>query len=89
MTDPHRATLLKFREQFESRFGFQVGGLYAEAYDCLLLIAKGLTNAEMASRMYVGEATVKTHVGNVLMKLGMRDRVQAVIFAYEHGVVSP
>ena len=39
--------------------------------------------------MFVGEATVKTHVGNVLMKLGLRDRVQAVIFAYEHGVVSP
>ena len=57
--------------------------------EALELLAKGLTNAEMATAMYVGEATVKTHVGNVLMKLGLRDRVQAVIFAYEHGVVSP
>ena len=54
----------------------------------LELMAKGLTNSEIAAEMYVGEATVKTHVGNVLMKLGLRDRVQAVIFAYEHGIVS-
>ena len=57
--------------------------------EALELLAKGLTNAEMATAMFVGEATVKTHVGNVLMKLGLRDRVQAVIFAYEHGVASP
>jgi DNA-binding NarL/FixJ family response regulator len=52
------------------------------------LVAQGLTNAEIALAMYVGEATVKTHVGNVLMKLALRDRVQAVIYAYEHGIVS-
>ena len=63
--------------------------LTARERETLELIAKGLTNNEMAAEMFVGEATVKTHVGNVLMKLGMRDRVQAVIFAYEHGIVSP
>lgn len=55
--------------------------------ETLLLLARGHSNGEIAERLYVGEATVKTHVSNVLMKLGIRDRIHAVIWAYEHGVV--
>jgi DNA-binding NarL/FixJ family response regulator len=58
-------------------------------HDVLRLMARGATNAEIAAALFVAEATVKTHVGSIFGKLGVRDRAAAIVFAYDHGVVTP
>jgi len=72
-----------------ARDAARLDSLTDREHDVLRLMARGATNAEIAESLYVAEATVKTHVGSIFAKLEVRDRAAAIVFAYDHGVVTP
>ena len=66
-----------------------VGRLSERELGVVRLVAQGQSNAEIAATLYLSEATVKSHIARILAKLGLRDRVQVAVYAYEHGIVRP
>jgi DNA-binding NarL/FixJ family response regulator len=84
-----RRLIAEFARTGAPRVTAQLPDLTERERETWLLVARGLSNTEVAAELVVSPSTVKTHVGNLLAKLGCRDRVQAVVLAYEHGVVRP
>ncbi len=85
-----RRIIAEFAKQPKRKdYDDKIGHLTEREIQVLRLLARGRTNDEIASELIIGEATVKTHVSNLLTKLNLRDRIQAVVFAYESGIIQP
>ncbi|RVX47940.1 LuxR family two component transcriptional regulator [Nonomuraea polychroma] len=84
-----RRMLDQFAAQLPSGEPARTADLTPREREVLLMVARGLSNMEIANRLEVAEATVKTHLGRVLAKLGLRDRAQVVVYAYESGLIVP
>ncbi len=84
-----RRLIARFSGRTPPQLSTGLGDLTQRERDVLLLVARGLSNHEVAQTLFLSETTVKTHVAHMLDKLGLRDRVQAVVLAYESGVVEP
>ncbi len=82
--DAYRRTVVPDRRQRE-----RLDAITEREHDVLRLIARGATNAEVAATLFVSEATVKSHIGSIFTKLGVRDRAAAIVFAFDHAVVTP
>ncbi|MRH93181.1 response regulator [Nocardia sp. SYP-A9097] len=86
---PRVLTAYRSARPTPSPVGGRLGELTARELDVLELMAKGRLNAEIASALGISEVTVKSHVGHIFGKLGLRDRAAAIVFAFDHGVVAP
>jgi DNA-binding NarL/FixJ family response regulator len=81
--------LSTYRQSNDRRRVDTVAELTAREHDVLSLVAQGQSNAEIADQLYISELTVKSHIGRIFVKLNLRDRAAAIVYAYDHGVVTP
>ena len=78
-----------YRRAVDAPAAADAGELTAREFDVLRLIGRGLSNAEIAEELFISGVTVKSHIGHIFVKLNLRDRAAAIVYAYDHGIVVP